>query len=280
MDTFAHISSLKNPIVGSFRALHTRKGREEDRSVLLEGPHLFLEVLRAAIVPQILLFDPDEESLRQFHPDIRRLALRGTQVMTASTAVIGKMSDAQTPQGIVMQIGLPDISPETVRSRRGNDNRPIVIILDDLSDPGNVGTILRTALATDVDQVYCTPHCVDIYSPKVMRSAIGAHFFLPIQVNTGWSQMAVQFLKSPNKPQIVVADSHAVNDYTTLDLTHPTIFIIGNEAHGPSIDAISLANLSILIPMYNGVESLNAAMATGVLLYEAVRQRILSERRG
>jgi TrmH family RNA methyltransferase len=151
--------------------------------------------------------------------------------------------------------------------------RPVLLILDDLADPGNVGTILRTALAADVDEVLLTPDCVDCYSPKVVRAAAGAHIALPIESNLSWSAIVEKVATHcSGEFRVLLAEAGSPHIYYQQDLKSPFALIIGNETHGPSQDARALATQTISIPLANQVESLNAAMATGIVLYEAVRQ--------
>jgi TrmH family RNA methyltransferase len=134
-----------------------------------------------------------------------------------------------------------------------------------------MGTILRTALAADVDTVLLTSNCVDCYSPKVVRSAAGAHIALPIETDVTWATIA-QRVASHCPKQILLAEANSNHLYYKQDLKQTFALIIGNEAHGPSYEAKMLATITISIPLFNGTESLNAAMAAGIILYEAVRQ--------
>jgi TrmH family RNA methyltransferase len=153
--------------------------------------------------------------------------------------------------------------------------RPALLILDDLADPGNMGTVLRTALAADVEAVLLTPHCVDCFNPKVVRAAAGAHVGLVIEQDLSWSQIARRVVgHCQDAPRVLLAEAGSAHYYFTQDLTQPFALIIGNEAHGPSAEARALATTSIAIPQANGVESLNAAIATAIILYESVRQRL------
>jgi TrmH family RNA methyltransferase len=140
-----------------------------------------------------------------------------------------------------------------------------------------MGTILRTALAADVDEVLTTSNCVDCYSPKVVRAAAGAHIGLPLEPSCSWATIAEKVaVHCAGKPRVFLAEANSLHVYYEQDLTLSFALIIGNEAHGPSQEARELATLSIAIPLANGVESLNAAMAAGIVLYEAVRQKCIT----
>ena len=136
-----------------------------------------------------------------------------------------------------------------------------------------MGTILRTALAADVAQILLTPSCVDCFSPKVVRAAAGAHVALPVAVDQSWDAIEEQIKQHcQNERRVLLAEAGSQHIYFEQDLRIPFALITGNEAHGPSPEARKRATTTISIPLANNVESLNAAMATGIILYEAVRQ--------
>ncbi len=191
--------------------------------------------------------------------------------------MIEALSDTQTSQGVVSVLSRDAFSPSHIRARRAAIQRPVLLILDNLADPGNMGTILRTALAADVHEVLLTNNCVDCYNPKVLRSAAGAHVALPIEADLAWEAIAERVaLHCGDVPRVLLADARSPQVYYEQDLVSPFALIIGNEAQGPSAEARALATLKIAIPLANDVESLNAAMAAGIILYEAVRQRYFS----
>jgi TrmH family RNA methyltransferase len=191
-----------------------------------------------------------------------------------SERVIEAVGDVQTSQGVVSVLPLNAFTPTRVQTRRPAAQRPALLILDNLTDPGNMGTLLRTALAADVESVLLTPGCVDCYNPKVVRSAAGAHIALPIEADMSWDAILEKVtMHCQGMPRVLMAEAGSGNMYYTQNLTLPFALIIGNEAHGPSPRARAVATVAISIPLANKVESLNAAMAAGIILYEAVRQR-------
>ncbi len=268
-----HITSPHNPRVALLRALHTGKGRKEQRQWLVEGPHLIREALRARLAPSLVVYDPAALAGTDLPDMIAAWADEGAEVATTTPEIIARVAEAQTPQGVVAAFSLEDVAPERLRGQRRGRMRPITLILDDLSDPGNAGTILRSALAADVDAVLLTPHSVDVFAPKVVRAASGAHSPLPRLRPPSRHATRSSFGLPTAAPDMVAADSGARDDCFDLDLTQPTGLIIGNEARGPSVAARKLATRFVRIPMWNGVESLNAAIAASVLLFESVRQR-------
>ena len=276
------ITSPTNQHIALLRSLHTPKGREQDGACLLEGPHLLAAAFDAHVTPRLIVYDP--ESLER-SPDGRRLLGRieaagaaGAQIFEASKAAIERAADTQTPQGLVASVAVSEFETERLRAKRRGRMRPLLLALDAISDPGNLGTLLRSALAADVDEVLLAPGCADPFAPKVMRAGAGAHFHLPIR-RLDWNGIRAAINGAPPAKQTLIAEAEARVAYDTVDLTQRTLLIIGSEAHGVSGEAHELATESVSIPMWNRVESLNAAIAGSVILFEAARQRRVAETR-
>ncbi|HLU08834.1 MAG TPA: RNA methyltransferase, partial [Oceanobacillus sp.] len=141
-------------------------------------------------------------------------------------------------------------------------------ILDNLRDPGNMGTILRTAAAAGVEVVLLSPGSVDAYNPKVLRGGMGAHFRIPV-LEASWTRIAVYC----RDLTVYLADMQGDVTYDAADWQQAWALIIGSEAHGESEEASALARQRVYIPMVSETESLNAAVAAGIILFEAARQR-------
>ncbi len=272
------ITSPTNPRISKLRDLHTTRGRKKSGLFLMEGIHLLEVVLDAGIMPQEVYYQPDvlQRTARGralFARLLHASDIAPERLVEVSERVMGTLGEVQTTLGVVSVLSLDAFAPARLRARRPAMQRPALLILDDLADPGNMGTILRTALAADVDEVLLTSNCVDCFSPKVVRAAAGAHVALPIATDLSWAAIAERVaMHCANTPRVLLAEAGGKQMYYEQDLTEPFALIIGNEAHGPSEEARSLATLTITIPLANGVESLNAAMAAGIVLYEAVRQ--------
>jgi TrmH family RNA methyltransferase len=276
----ARITSPSNPRIAQTRDLHTTRGRKKSGLLLMEGPHLFEALLAANILPKEIYFQPE---LLQRTPEGRTLLanlshptgpLTNVQLIEVSERVAEALSDAQTSQGILCVLSTELFRPARLQTRRPPARRPALLILDDLADPGNMGTILRTALASDVEEVLLTPHCVDCYSPKVIRAAAGAHVALPVWTDMSWSAIEERTAKhcGASSKRIFIAEANSPYLYYAENLTQPFALIIGNEAHGLSQQAHELASRTLSIPLANQVESLNAAIATSIILFETVRQ--------
>lgn len=274
------ITSLANPHVALVRDLHTTKGRRKSGLLLMEGPHLLDALLLAELLPREIYYQPE---LLQRTPEGRALLARllhppafwsSVSLFEVSQPVSEALSDAQTSQGVHSVLPLQLFQPERLQARRPPAVRPALLVLDDLADPGNMGTILRTALAADVQEVLLTAHCVDCYSPKVVRAAAGAHVALPVWTDLAWPTIEEKIVRHCGAAagRVFMAEASGSQAYYAEDLRQPFALIIGNEAHGISPQARALASRALSIPLANQVESLNAAMATGIFLFEAVRQ--------
>ncbi len=272
------ITSPSNPRITKLHTLHSTRGRKKSGLFLLEGLNLLEASLDAHMQPEEVYYEP---ALLQRTPKgkalLQRLLhasdLENARLIEVSERVIESIGETQTSQGVVCVLPLNAFDPERIRLRRSDAERPALLILDDLADPGNMGTILRTALAADVERVLLTPNCVDYYSPKVVRAAAGAHMLLPVETGLTWDTIGTRVQSHCGEaPRVLLAEAESDQMYYQQDLTSPFALIIGNEAHGPSHEARALATQSVSIPLASGVESLNAAMAAGVILYEGVRQ--------
>lgn len=254
------ITSLQNPKIKWVRKLiNNNRFRRQEEMFVVEGVRLAEEALKAGWSTQLVLFTGD-------------LNQRGKQLLNAhafsevaeevSPAILRSISDTETPQGILVVLKVTVLTiPKPL---------DFVVVPDVVRDPGNLGTILRTASAAGVQAVVVPPETVDPYSPKVTRSAMGAHFRLPIQVCT-WDE--VEDLFRENQLTVLLASAGEGTEYIEMDLDKPVAWIIGGEATGASSQALRLADQKVQIPMQRDVESLNAAVAAAVLMFETVRQR-------
>ncbi len=264
------ITSPANPKIKSLRALYERRGRQEAGAYLIEGVRLVEEALRAGIKPRLSYYCP---SLLAATPRGADLLARLTALSAAmsveseelSERALAAAADTVTPQGILAVAPLPS-SPAIP------PHASLILILDGLQDPGNLGTILRTALAAAVGAVITSPGSADPYAPKVVRAGMGAHFRLPILADVPWPEIA----RRTAGRQILLAAPVDGIPYDQVDWRRPTALIIGGEAQGAGTQAASLATARVTIPMAAQVESLNAAIAAGVLLFAAYRQSMSS----
>jgi TrmH family RNA methyltransferase len=193
-------------------------------------------------------------------------AARGAPLEQVSADVLRAASDTDTPQGL-----LAVLSQRLLPLPEAPD---LVFIPDQVRDPGNLGTMLRTAAAAGVQAVFCPPETADAFSPKVLRAGMGAHFCLPIH-NLEWG--AIETHLTPL--QVFLAGVDEGLAYTQANFRPPLALIVGSEAEGAGPQARRLASACVHIPMPGGGESLNAAIAAGILLFEVARQRSSSSAR-
>ena len=257
------ITSFKNPKIQLFRELlASRKSREEHSACVIEGVRLSEEAVRSGVLPETVLFT-DELSSRGVEL-LRSIPGDRTTFIKIPPDLMRKISATEADQGLMLIIPLQS-SPTIGKF-------DFVLILDEVKDPGNTGTILRTASAAGTQAVIMAPGCVDPFSPKVLRSGMGAHFNIPI-ITLTWPEIT-EFCKRPgNNLSVCLAESGSGTSMWTVDLRQPIAIVIGSEADGASLEAKQAANTVINIPMPGGSESLNASIAAGILLYEVVRQR-------
>lgn len=256
----AVITSPQNAKIKRARALLGRaKERREAGAFIVEGVRLVEEAESRGWRFQFALYD---SSLSERGRTIlERLSSRDIEVEEVSDNLMKSLSDTETPQGLLAVL---EISSQPISSLLN-----FVLIPDQIRDPGNLGTLLRTAAAAGVQVVLIPPETTDPFAPKVVRSGMGAHFGLPIHSMT-WQEIE-HVIKSASL-QIYLADMEGQSCWET-DLRQPLALIIGGEAEGASDEARKLATQTISIPMYGDIESLNAGVAGSVLMFEVVRQR-------
>lgn len=255
------ITSLSNPKVKLARSLTRRRARYETRRFLAEGVRLVETGLRGGHIPAFVFYD---EAALPGEPRAQTLlhALQArTEVHSVPAALLEELAQTESPQGLVAVFDFPSIPVPLHPARQ--------LVLDAVRDPGNLGTIMRSAWAAGVDGVWLSPSTVDPYNPKVVRAGMGAHFHLPVQA-VAWHALAVHLA---GVPRIYLADARGELNYAKADWAPPVALIIGGEAEGAGAAARQLATARVAIPLAGGAESLNAAMAATVLLFEAVRNR-------
>jgi TrmH family RNA methyltransferase len=254
------IISAQNPKLKLARSLLGRpKERREAVAFVAEGVRLVEEALEAGWSFQFVL--TGEKLSARGQALVKHLKARGIIVEQITDALLGSISETETAQGVIAildQTSLP--IPQTL---------DFILILDQIRDPGNLGTLLRSAAAAGVQAVFLPPETTDAFAPKVIRAGMGAHFRLPIQV-LPWNE--IHGICKSSGLKILLADMDGTSCWQS-DLRLPLALLIGGEAEGASEQARRLADAKISIPMPGGSESLNAATAGAILLFEVVRQR-------
>lgn len=260
------ITSLHNKEIKETAALLARK-KERDRRGLfvVEGPKMFGEAPMERI-ERVYLAQSAAAQMYEKYED----RLSGLSCETVSDEVFVKMSDTKTPQGILCLVRQQHYNIEEIL-RENKGKRMLFIILEDIQDPGNLGTIFRTAEAAGADGVIMSSWTADIYNPKTIRSTMGSVYRVPF-FHVDQMEEAVRRLQ---KAGVAVYAAHlgGTAAYDACDYQKSTAFLIGNEAKGLREETAACADARITIPMAGKVESLNAAVASSILLFEAARQR-------
>src|SRR5579883_3395119 len=221
------ISSPSNPRIRALQHLHGTRGRKKSGLFLMEGPHLLGALLDVRLEPHEIYYQPallqrTAEGQQLLWRMLHTANIRPECLIEVSERVMEVISDAQTAQGVVCVLAMDAFTPERMRQRRSERQRSALLILDDLADPGNMGTILRTALAADVDEVLLTAGCVDYYSPKVVRAAAGAHVALPVGTDLSWAAIEERVrVHCAATPRVLLAEAGSPHLYYEQDLTSP-----------------------------------------------------------
>ncbi|MGZ4154687.1 MAG: TrmH family RNA methyltransferase [Actinomycetota bacterium] len=253
------ISSLRNPKVAAAVRLKKRAFREAERAFLVEGAQAVGEALRTGAGLRTL-FHTD------LHPLVAEARERGVEVLEVSETVMARLTSTVTPQGLVGIAPFLDVELDALPEAPGS-----LAILHAVRDPGNAGTVLRSADAAGVDGVVFTETSVDVYNPKTVRATAGSLFHLPV-VREAETSAAIELAKARGC-RVLAMDANGEDDLYELDLSIPTAFVFGNEAWGLPPEVARLADATVRVPIAGRAESLNLAAAASVCLFEWARQR-------
>ncbi len=256
-----YIESPKNPKVQAWAALKTNKGRTSHPAYLAEGARLALEALQSDRHVEALLFDV---AANDDYGRLRQLAqARSVAVHELSPHAFATLSDTVTSQGVMAVVAIPPSPPRYPA---------YTLVLDGVQDPGNVGTLLRTADAFGVPEVCCSESTADAFAPKVIRASMGGIFRVSVH-RTDTASYIRDWMKQHQDGNVVITEADGSTPCHEIPFTHPTLVVIGSEASGVSDAARALASVEAYIPMTARTESLNAAVAGSIVLYESYRQR-------
>jgi TrmH family RNA methyltransferase len=257
------ITSVTNPKIKYVKRLQNDRGfRETEHAFVAEGTRLVAELVQFQLEPHLLLATENWLASAEGQSLLANPALNRVLEVVQEN-VMSAASQTQTPPGV---LAVASIVPQPLP-----DQPTFLLILDQVANPGNLGTMLRTAAAAGVEGVLLGPGNVDAYNPKVVRGGMGAHLRLPI-LSADWPVIAERTAGL----SVWLAALDRATSYTAVDWQQPSALIIGSEAAGAGPQAQQLATGRINIPMRYATESLNAAVAAGIILFEAVRQRELS----
>ncbi|WP_322805669.1 RNA methyltransferase [Thermanaerothrix sp.] len=258
------IHSRHNARFREVRALIERRHEREEKGLFVaEGVRLCEEIVRAGWRPHYVLYTEQLSERGQHLLDHFRS--QGVTLHKVSPDLMASLAGTETPQGLLCVLPIHHL-PFPTRWDFG-------LVLDGIKDPGNAGTLLRTAWAAGVNMIITTPGTTDLFAPKVVRAAMGAHFYLPMH-ELKWPDIkALAKARGSQPARILLAEAQGGIPYWNFDLRQPLLLVIGSEAEGPSPEAQREADARLTIPMPGQSESLNAAVAAAILLFEVVRQR-------
>ena len=258
------ITSKDNEIVKEIKKLKEKKYRDQENKFIVEGIKMVQEAINENVkISKIVVCEDciNDGTLKQ---DLL-YEIAKQNCVYVSEKIFQTITDVETPQGILAVIEKNNNEDEI------SFDEDIIVVLDGIQDPGNLGTILRTIDSVGLKQIVLSEKTVDAYSPKVIRSTMGAIY----RINVIRSKNIIEILKDmkKNKYEIVVTSLQTEASIYDMDYKNKVI-VIGNEANGVSKKVLDIANKKVKIPMLGKTESLNVAVATGVILYEYVRKKI------
>lgn len=256
------ITSIQNPLVKQIRKLHTPKGRREQGLFLLEGTHLLAEACAVSYPLETVCCTLEWQ---QRHPQLwEDVSKQAERSLFVSYNVLQALATTVNPDGIIATAKRSLFQQELKKI-------DLALALETIQDPGNLGTIIRTATAVGVSGLWMSSDCVDIDNPKVLRASAGAWFRLPMAITPDLKRLVLSYRQKG--VQVVATLASAQEIYWDIDYHMPTLILLGNEGAGLSVDLLALCDKYVRIPLSAGVESLNVAIAAAIILYEARRQR-------
>ena len=258
------ITSKDNETIKKLKKLKDKKYRDQENCYLIEGVKLIKEAIQENAKIKLIIICDDCKQENDLDSDIK-YEIAKYECISVSEKIFLSLTNVVNPQGILAVI-------EREKPKEKIDyNEDLFLILDNLQDPGNMGTILRTADSLNIKQIILSKDCADAYNPKVVRSTMGAIF----RINIIESENLVKTIKEMKKHKIKVMATSLDTTKSIYDVTYEkTAIVIGNEANGVEKEILELADERIKIPMPGKTESLNASVATAVILYEAMRKKL------
>ncbi len=258
------ISSMSNAQVKNLNLLQKKaKEREEQGVFVIEGIKMFEEARAAKLLKKTYISESLHREIFEDDPDY----FEGLDFEILTDAVFKEVSETKTPQGIMGLVMTVQYNPENMLS----DPRACLLLLEDIRDPGNLGTMIRTAEGAGVTGIILSDSSVDVYNPKVIRATMGSIFRVPFYQAKDFYEELIRV--KARGIEIYAAHLQGIPYDTEGSFRKRCAFLIGNEANGLTEQASELADTLIKIPMQGKVESLNAAVAAAILMYEAARQR-------
>lgn len=259
------ISSKENEIIKNIKKLKEKKYRDLNNEYIIEGIKIIQEAIQEnAKIKQIIICDDCEKNSNISQEMMYEIAKY--ECIYVTNKIFTSLTDVKNPQGIMAIVEKNNSKEEEI-----DYNQDIIVALDDLQDPGNLGTILRTVDSIGINQILVSKGTADSYNPKVVRSTMGAIFRVKI-IECEDLEKTLKEIKK-HKFEILVTSLQTENSIYDIKYNKKVI-VIGNEANGVEEKIQNMADVKVKIPMLGKTESLNASVATGIILYEYVRQKI------
>jgi len=265
------ITSLRNPRIKALRALRLRKVRHQERRFLVEGIRIVEEALDLGAPVETLVYAPDLLVSARAQELVERAA--GVERLEVSAEVLNSLSDREQSQGLAAVVRIEDHPLSGIRA----DEDLLVVVAYQLQDPGNLGSVVRTADAAGASGVVVVAPSADLYDPQAVRATMGSLFALPIVRLDDPEALLAWFrdLRGEGLPLLVVASSaHGRDAHYDVEYCRPVVLLAGSERHGLPAAVREAADVDVRLPMVGRATSLNVSAATAALLYEIVRQRL------
>ena len=251
------IESKNNNLFKEIKKLKEKKHRIKSNKYLIEGLRFVEEAIKSKVSIDSIIFT---ESFKEKNPDLFLKINENIKLIQMNEALLKQLCSTENPQGIV---GVINMQNKELKSGE------LVVLVDKVQDPGNMGTIIRTAHAAGAAGIVMTKGTVDIYNDKTLRSTMGSIFYIPIVEDD-----SLDFVKSLNKEgyKLVVSSLQGKNNFFEENLQGKDMIAVGNEGNGVSDEVYDIADIKVKIPMPGEAESLNVAVATSIMIYEKIRQ--------
>ncbi|MEW6273713.1 MAG: RNA methyltransferase [Bacillota bacterium] len=261
------VASLQNPQIKYIRKLAQRKFREKEKKFLVEGSLMVAEAFSFRWPLELLVYTGEWSASDAGQKILSMAEEVNLRSLLVEKAIFKKLTATDTPQGVLAVACRREEELAALLKKKPS----LLLLVDAVQDPGNLGTIIRSADAAGANGVILTQGTVDLYNPKTLRATMGSLFHLPVLTASGVDGVLAQL--AGVGLQLVVGDPEGETLLSHCDFTRPTVLVIGNEARGCSEKILQRADQIIRIPMPGRAESLNVAMAAAIMLYEVVRQR-------
>ena len=258
------LTGLQNPVVKAAAELKQKKYRTQNGLYLAEGLRTAEEAVAYKAVETLFYVPTDDDRTMRLLEDA---AMQNIKLVCVNENVMKKIADTETPQGIIAVCKMRQPKLENLLA-----SGKMLLVLDRVGDPGNIGTMLRTADAAGIGRLVLLKGCADIYAPKTVRSSMGSLFHIPVLSGVS-EQEFVSAAKKAGYDLLVTCLDGADNLYKA-DLSGRIAFVMGNEAGGVSETLLEKADKRVYIPMAGRAESLNVAMAAGIVMFEALRRKV------